>query len=338
MLNDLVLSKKREKSQEYTLHLFEHCNMTCNFCWQKHDDFTGTNTVRQKIPVLLEMLSQNIDYDVTLNIMGGEIFSDLVFNESLMEDYVALVTAANNFCKLHDKKLTVFWVTNLVFSKVDLVKKLLSKCNEIGFEYSISTSYDSAGRFNINNFEVWKHNLQVFKPWIQTISVLLTKPNMNRIIKGDKRFQKLYDEGWYIYFDYYMPDSDWDTIGPTDKDLLEFFTYCIDNYPNVHPLNEWINSHVNLLSCRSSKLLMPDNTICMCGNLVDEKVIQWYDSAIHKSSNKDVETNFVERNECLTCEYFNRCQLGCFLQHDFSLRRDLEECVFKLVFDRIENK
>lgn len=309
--------------------------MTCNFCWQDHESRTGVDTVREKIPVLLEMLSKDPGNSVTLNIMGGEIFSDIVFDDKLANDYFALITEARNFCENSEKELNIIWVTNLVFKNTEKVIAFLHRCEAAEFNFTMCTSYDSAGRFNINNYLTWRNNLELFKPWVKTISVLLTKPNMSAIAKGDKKFQQLYNEGWYIYFDYYMPDSGWDKVGPTDKDLLKFFYFLIENYPKVHPLNEWITSHVNPLSCRSSKLLLQDGTVCMCGNLVDQQVIQWYDSTIHKNSNKDVEHTFVESMECVTCEYFDRCQLGCFLQHDFSLRRDLSECVFKLTFDKI---
>jgi len=168
--------------------------------------------------------------------------------------------------------------------------------------------------------------------------MLLTKPVIKNLIAGrDEYFKYLYEQGFYIYFDYYSPAEDHMVVGPSDKDLLEAFYFLVDNYPNVHPIKEWIDNNVNYMSCRSSKLINPDGTKCMCGNLLTENksVITFFKSKIEKANNDAIEDSFLERWDCLSCEYFNRCTLGCFVQHDFMKRGQLKECPFKLTFDKI---
>jgi radical SAM protein with 4Fe4S-binding SPASM domain len=168
--------------------------------------------------------------------------------------------------------------------------------------------------------------------------MLLTKPVIKNILADkDEYFKYLYNEGFYIYFDYYTPGTDAMLVGPSDKELLQMFYFLVDNYPKVSPIREWIQNHTNVMSCRSSKLLLPDGTKCMCGNLTVEenKVVTFFKSKIQRVHNGEVEDSLLNRWDCLSCEYFNRCTLGCFMQHDFMKRGQMKECPFKLTFDKI---
>ena len=49
MINEIALANKRDSQQEYTVHLFEFCNLSCSFCWQDHDDRVGVDTVLEKL-------------------------------------------------------------------------------------------------------------------------------------------------------------------------------------------------------------------------------------------------------------------------------------------------
>jgi hypothetical protein len=191
------------------------------------------------------------------------------------------------------------------------------------------------------------------RPYISGVSMLFTKPVIKDLMAfRDPYFQYMYDEGYEIYIDYYTPTTGWTNtdqgsvlsdreshmvIGPSDKDLLMAFYFLIDHYPNVQPIRGWIQNTVNSLSCRSSKLILADGTKCMCGNLHlnNPQLITFYNAKIQPNDNTEIEDNFVKRWDCISCEYFQRCQLACFMQHDFSKRGQMEECPFKLTFDKI---
>ena len=40
-MREFLLEKKRDPEQEYTIHLFEYCNLRCSFCWQDHENRIG---------------------------------------------------------------------------------------------------------------------------------------------------------------------------------------------------------------------------------------------------------------------------------------------------------
>src|SRR5882672_10118940 len=89
-LASMVLARKRDTDQEYTLHLFEKCNLSCNFCWQDHTALVGLDTVKEKAKILCEMLKDDSHPTYTINVMGGEIFADDIFTETMWNDYYAL--------------------------------------------------------------------------------------------------------------------------------------------------------------------------------------------------------------------------------------------------------
>lgn len=352
-LAQILLRNKRDKQQEYTLHLFEKCNLSCSFCWQDHTAFEGVDTVREKLEPLKEFLDEEVMPKVIINIMGGEVFDDSIFSESLFSDYVYLAEEASLYAKSLGKELTATFVTNLVTDHPERVAALMEELKSRGVKAQLVTSYDSKGRFNKRQFEVFRRNMITLRPYISGVSMLLTRPVIKQIMAyEDPYFQYMYDEGMEIYFDYYTPTTGWTNtdagtvlsdreshmvIGPSDKDLLTAFYFLVDNYPNVQPIRGWIENATNQISCRSSKLILADGTKCLCGNLHldNPQLITFYNAKIQPADNSEIEDNFIKRWDCISCEYFQRCQLGCFMQHDFSKRGQMVECPFKLTFDKI---
>jgi radical SAM protein with 4Fe4S-binding SPASM domain len=126
---------------------------------------------------------------------------------------------------------------------------------------------------------------------------------------------------------------------PTDTDLLKVFKFFIKSFPKIHPIADWLKNDKNFMSCRTSKLVLQDGTICLCGNLVqEEKVIKLYKSKIETNSNENIENSFLKKYNCASCEYFDRCTMGCFMQHDYKFREELDECVYKLTHKYIEDE
>jgi len=273
------------------------------------------------------------------NAMGGEVFAPEIFDESLLQQYKNLSWGVKELGKKYNKQVKVNWVTNLVTNKINYIEDLLNYSATIGLNAQLVTSYDPRGRFNVNDFIQFKKNMDYFGKRITCISMLLNSPNIDYILKDkDPYFKKLYNEGYYIYFDYYMPDESAEFQAPTDQQLRDVFRHFIDNYPNVHPISDWINSDKNYASCRTSKLVLADGTMCNCGNLVqDEKVIKFYSSKIEKADNSAIEDRFLEKYDCASCEYLDRCSFGCFMQHDYKFRDELDECVYKLTHRYIDD-
>ena len=337
-LAQLLLQRKRDKDQEYTLHLFEKCNLSCGFCWQDHTAMEGVDTVRDKAAVTIELMSKDHHDSFTVNVMGGELFDDSIFDDRLFNDYVNLCLDIHTYVVSVGKSVQFNLVSNLVTDQPHRVEALIHSMTALGMVVSLTTSYDVKGRFNRYQLEVFKSNIEYLRPHIACISMLLTKPVIKNIIAGrDLYFDYLYREGFYIYFDYYSPAEDHMVMMPSDKDLLRAFYYLIDNYPNVHPIKDWMQNNSNNMSCRTSKLVLADGTTCLCGNLIADNthVIQFFKSKIERDDNDGMENTFLNTWDCINCEYFERCTLGCFTQHDFVKRGQLAECPFKLTFDKI---
>lgn len=352
-LAQILLRDKRDKQQEYTLHLFEKCNLSCSFCWQDHSAYDGVDTVREKLQPLKELLDAETMPKVIINVMGGEVFDDSIYSPELFSDYMYLAIEGTKYANQLGKEMVVSFVTNLVTDHPERLAQLIDDLKANGVNAQLVTSYDSKGRFNKRQFEIFKQNMVTLRPYISSVSMLLTKPVIKELMAfKDPYFQEMYDAGYEIYFDYYTPTTGWTNteqgstlsdreshmvIGPSDKDLLVAFCFLVDNYPNCQPIKGWIQNNTNPLSCRSSKLILADGTKCMCGNLHlnNPQLITFYNAKIKPNDNDEIEDNFVKRWDCITCEYFQRCQLACFMQHDFSKRGQMVECPFKLTFDKI---
>ncbi len=351
-VTQLLLQGKRNKEQEYTMHLFEKCNLSCSFCWQDHKAYDGVDTIRDKVKPMVEMFEEDPLDELIVNVMGGEVFDDSIFDDKLFDDYVYLATELHANAVRLGKTVVVNFVSNLVTEQPHRVIELLEHLRSVGVDSRLTTSYDSKGRFNSKQFELYKSNMTYFGDYVSGVSMLLSRPVIKQLMEfKDPYFQYLYDAGYEIYFDYYTPTTGWAgappgeekgtpthmVIAPSDKDLLTAFYFLINNYPNVQPIRGWIENYTNHMSCRSSKLVLADGTKCMCGNLhlENKQIITFYKSAIRPNDNHEIEENFLKRWDCLSCEYFQRCQLGCFMQHDFTKRGQMVECPFKLTFDKI---
>ena len=338
-MRDLILERKRDPEQEYTLHLFEYCNLRCSFCWQDHENRVGLSNIVDKLEPIEKFLQNETRDSVVFNAMGGEVFAPEIFDDFLLDQYKQLSLGILNLATKYNKQVKINWVSNLVTNKIKEIEELFDYSSKIGLHAELVTSYDPRGRFNVNDFIWFKKNMEYFGKRVTCISMLLNSPNIDYILKDkDPYFKYLYNEGFYIYFDYYMPDESADFQAPTDSQLRDVFKHFIDKYPRVHPISDWIENEKNYASCRSSKLVLADGTMCQCGNLVqDEKVIKFYSSKIQKMDNSEIEDKFLEKYDCVSCEYLDRCSFSCFMQHDYKFREELDECVYKITHRYIDD-
>ena len=193
-MRDFIIERKRDTEQEYTIHLFEFCNLRCSFCWQDHENEIGIDTVVEKLIPIEKFLQTETRHSVIFNIMGGEIFASKIFNPTLLEAYKELLLGIKNLSNKYNKKIKLNWVTNLVTDKIDFIESLLSFSESVDIESNLVTSYDPRGRFNINDFLIFKKNIEYFGKRISCISMLLNSPNIDYILKDkDQYFKKLYN-------------------------------------------------------------------------------------------------------------------------------------------------
>lgn len=280
---------------------------------------------------MVKLLDKETKSVVVFNIMGGEVFAPEVFTPTMRAAYVKLAQAIVAHARLNNIRVTLNWVTNLVTDDRTQLSLFIEECATAGIPTTFTTSYDPKGRFNRKQFEAFKANLEYFGPRIiRSVCLVATKQNIDHFLRDQDAFFKwVYGAGFKIYFDYLMPDEV-TPAAPGDLDLFKLFTFLIDNYPNCEPIAGWMERKSSSLSCRSSKLILEDGTTCGCGNLIDPKIAEEiYEVPIDPQSNRGIEEHFMEKYGCLTCEYFQRCELGCFMQHAYRHRDEMDECVYK---------
>lgn len=332
-----ILQTKRSGRSEFFVNLFELCNLRCSFCWQDHESTVGLDTVRSKVtPINQKVIAiSKTKKIIDLNVMGGELFFDEI-DDGLFEDYFYFATEINRTALSTGVEVNFNWVTNLVFTKIDRVFDLLARLRREGIYTYLTTSYDPRGRFNKKNKELFFRNLEMFKSELKMISVVLTKPNIEFFLqRDDTEFQYLYDN-FNIYFDFYSPEENHRTMAVTDKELRDFFFYVIRKYPRVYPVTDWINKLDNKMSCRTSNVVTPSGNLGKCRLQVAEKLTDNFNSKVNLENNHNMEESFLEKYNCLQCEYFQRCSLGCFLQEDYKSYNELDECMMKQIYQYIE--
>ena len=344
VLVDILLENKRDPEQEISIYFFENCNMSCAFCWQDHASRHGLDTVREKLSAVEAYFQEESRSLVTLSMMGGELFSDNIFNDQLLEDYKFVTAGIQALSVKYNKKTTVIWVTNLVTSQLDKIRELLQYGRSTGLTVRLSTSYDFRGRFNLNQFLTFKKNVDLIWDEIGTFSLTMTKTNCEYFLnKTDPYFDYLYNKGAYFYFDYYMPDESAEYQCPSDSLLYSVFQKGIREYPRIDPWASWINNNKNTASCRSSKMINSDNSRSNCGALViaqnEQATTKIYEIKLHNRSNSNIEHHFLDKYNCITCEFVERCSFGCFMQHASTrYTEELDDCVYRKTFQFIDNE
>lgn len=326
---------KRGKEGEFFINLFEWCNMRCSFCWQDHTQWEGIESiVSRSVDISNYMNKDSRDY-FAVNLMGGELFADEI-PDNIFEDYLNLVLEIQ---KNTNKKFEVNWVTNLVYENTKRVRDLVTSVKSLNIKTTVATSFDFAGRFNKHQKKLFEKNVYELKDIIGTVSVVLTKPNIEKFTsKNDDLFEKMYKDNFLFYFDYYSPEDRFSLNAPSDSLIQKGLIYLVDNYPEVYPVKDWINKTENEMSCRGSIIIDHTGFKGQCRSLLSNATSSFMRSDVVVNNNESMEETFVNKYDCLSCNFFKRCGMGCFLQHDFKGREELEECLYKEVFRKITKK
>lgn len=345
---DAILADKRDDKDEFFINFFEYCNLNCSFCWQDHDSKVGIDTVVNLADKVISGVIASQRTGIDINIMGGELFCDEI-EDRLFDDYRKFTYKVEEQAVQHGKQCMYNWVTNLIYSNTDRVQSFMDDLQAEGINTTVTTSFDFAGRFNPKTLNIFLENLEKLEDYVRSISVILTKQNIEQLLKDDNEvFKHLYKKfpgglttrSSYpptkrIYFDYYSPGWPGEpaNIAPSDELLYQGLTFLIDNYPECGPVWDWVNQLENKMTCRTSLIFLPTGDTGRCRLLAGKQ--EDFGQPITFVDNKNMELAFIEKNQCLNCEYFKRCGLGCYLHSDFMRRPKLPECVFKLIFDYI---
>jgi hypothetical protein len=327
-----LLASKVQDSSEIEHHLFELCNLNCSFCGQDHDSKEGIDTILEKAHQTVEFMRNSPLKNHTVNVMGGEIFNDLV-PDSVFDDYYKFYTVINDYANLNNLTVRINFVTNLIFTKnTEAVKRLLKLC---GDNVWISTSYDFAGRgLDLNRMMMFKRNLEIFKSRIGVVGFVLAKPSIRKLIADkDKFFKEVLYMNFPLYFDWYVPENSADKMMPSEQDLLDALLFVAKKYPKIEPVKSMLENRENKMTCFSlnKTTILPDGKEVKCRYMEYEP--EQFETPIDYSTNSGIINAHLERNECFSCEWYTRCPLVCFVQSDWAGRERLPVCFMKTFFN-----
>lgn len=299
-----ILDKKASTLGEVIVTLFEHCNLACSFCSQNHNSFEGVESIPEKyfaIKSVYENLRSQNKEQFSFHFMGGEILSDSVSNQILskIEDLIFR-------CQQSFENSEFLITSNMIWKDKDRVKQMLDR---LGIKLAVS--YDPAGRFNSTNFFTFLTNVKYFKNYITTVNIILTAPNIYKFLNKDvPGFDYLY-ENFDIYFDYYTPEKNASINCPTDSELLDIFKLLSTEYPKSNPISKYLSGDTRKnLTCQRTTVIATNGDIGHCNLLVGGN----YRAMTHDSRDK-MEAKWIEGFNCLMCDYFSRCGLGCFQEN-----------------------
>lgn len=322
-----LLADKKGIQKEAHLVLFEYCNLSCSFCHQDHDSRVGLSSAEMwdKAETLMANTKPTDQY--ILNITGGELFLDEIPDE-IFETYYQI---AKRLFTYYDDVLIIFGA-NLIYTRVDRLENLIQRLEPLG-RVRIATSYDPAGRFDRRSYELFMSNLNNLRAYVDTVNVVITKQNIERILTGkDTPDLTWLCDNFTVYFDHYIPSVSFETVQPTEDQIGELYLYLNEHHPNSHPLLSWKANEENITTCRSTKIITKDGIVTTCWSEAGKDAI--LDEGLGLIAKQQAEERFLEHYGCLACEYYSRCGLRCFLHHSF-VESETQTCSIKSMFDVI---
>ena len=326
-----VIDNKVVDYCEIVACLFEHCNLSCVFCPQNHEDILGASEkeILAKAPIIANYINNNTRSKYfSIHIMGGELFQDKWIDDGFLEIYEKFIEEIRRI--VTDDKVVVYnFVSNLLFTRTTEVIYFLAK-----HDLKFSISYDPHGRFNKEQLELFKKNVDIFRDRIRMVSCVMTKQNMNAIVKGDDYFDFLYNQ-YPVDWDHLLPSTGTKVdrhLMPKESEVFEFYKKLIDKYPDCINIAPFTNGKSeNKMSCTrgNSLTIMPDGSLPKgCSGSV---LLQEYNT--EDLGGTKIMENWVQKYNCFECDYFQRCPMTCFIKSDFKhIEEDLDDCVFRKSF------
>ena len=163
----------------------------------------------------------------------------------------------------------------------------------------------------------------------------MTRQTMIAITEGDEYYDYLYSN-FKCDWDSFLPSVEKSQfLMPKESESLAFYKKLVKDYPkciNIRPFVD--NTTQNKMSCTrgNSYTVLYDNTNpagCSGSALVRDSKTEVEDLGSTKIVN-----NFMEKYNCFSCEFFQRCPFTCFIKQDYKFLVDDEaQCVFKSTFE-----
>lgn len=334
MINELLANKAPDYA-EVEVFMFEHCNLRCIHCFQDHTAHEGMSeaSIMEKADIIERFFERTPKQTVILNIMGGELFQDDLL-DTYLPIYSKFIYRLQKAACLHSKQIRLNFVTNLLMTKHNV---FINWLEEHGLKLSVS--YDHSGRFNNDQYKLFKQNIDVYSKYVSLVCSVATAQNIKLVMqRSDPYFDYLYGK-FDFYWDQLTPGPTVPTsLVPSERQYLDFMLFLLEHYPNCTNLEAFTNGKTtNKMSCPSlNKLVVESNNNTSSCRIQKHTQSQDFISIVDVT-NVGIIQKWVDDKGCLECEYFNRCPFSCFVRNDWKrLIRDFDGCVYKEVFKRVD--
>jgi radical SAM protein with 4Fe4S-binding SPASM domain len=230
--------------------------------------------------------------------------------------------------------------SNLVWTKVARVKQLLDSTG-----IHLATSYDPAGRFNVDDFTLFKKNIVLFKPYIKQVGTVMIIPSMKKFQSNNVPFFDYIYNNFNVVFDHYTPQGGElfkdprekisNLLIPTDVELRDFYKFMLTHWPECQPFKDMFLTQQQPMSCMSTVTIQPNAEVDSCTSYEitqspTQHVVTFFGN-LTKHKNQ-----WADDYDCLSCEHMQRCSFGCFMNHHTKNMRTQEVCWLKEVYDFVD--
>lgn len=322
-----LLAEKKGRYKEAHLILFEYCNLRCSFCHQDHESKVGLDAdlILGKVETLINNSDPNDSY--VINMTGGELFLD-----EIPDWMFGYYLAAGQRLLEHFKDVKLVWGTNLIYEDTSRVERLVSMLRPYG-HVCLATSYDPAGRFNESQRALFFKNLDRLGHLVETVNVVITKQNIQTFLDGKEGTEFAYMcQKHDVYFDHYIPSNLY-TYHQPDEDLIsQLYILLNERYPDSYPIKAWKANQFNETTCRSTKIVNKDGVVTTCWSEAGkDSILDEHEGLLAKAQ---AEQDFIDKYDCFSCDYYNRCGMRCFLHHSF-IQDSNSVCQIREMYDKI---
>ena len=339
-------------SEEYEIAcmLFENCNLKCKFCFEPH---TNKKIDKDYILTIPNIIRENFSQEykkyptikkVWLMLWGGEIFYDAL-TDDIFDTYYKFVDNLNEIFKndFPNVEIIYSWLSNGVFTKRERVEKLIKYSKGI-----INFSYDPINRFSTKKQKQTMIDTALYfaNKGGDKISITLTKDNIKEFIENDNELINFYNMGYTIDVNYYIPNINWKNLLPSDDDIFSFLKWAVDNrlfnmkiierifhnYTSYH-----LGRYCNCKYCSQITYGSWSKDCVVCSTVLPAKMFyqENTDEINEENSNEIKATMGLKKRGCLTCEYYEKCQMPCWISFIFENAK-AENCPYKQIYNYIE--
>ena len=339
---------------EISCVLFERCNLKCKFCFESHEntniDYDYIKTIPQLVVDQFRIEYEKYPTITRINIMlwGGELFIDNLTSNGICDVYRNLVDEFRNLIGINFpriKQLTFSWLSNGVFTNRKSVEDLIRYSNGV-----LNFSYDPIDRYSNDKQKLLmiENSKYFFNLGLSNIiSITLTKQTIEKFISNESDIGMLIGIGNTIDVNFYIANPGWETIQPSDDDLFNFFKWAVDNrYFNIKIIERFFYKYVNEniirhCDCKTCSQITHGVWSIDCAKrssvLPTEQFFGKYSNEITEENSNDVKSSFgIMKRGCLMCEYFNVCQMPCWISIIHKGYR-CTSCPYKRMFEYIDN-